>query len=76
MEGQSFVPVKQGRASQKTSHLGLSWGREVALVVAAKLCFAFHDFPDQNFAVAPGGILSCSAKPRGGRGEGGLQLLP
>lgn len=69
MAGQSFVPVKQGRASQETSHLGLSWGREVALVEGAKLSFAFHDFPHQNFAVTPGGMLSYSA-------PGGLQLVP
>lgn len=38
----------------------MSWGRE-----EAKLSLAFHDFSDESFAVASGGILSCSSKSWG-----------
>lgn len=64
-----MCPCKAGGASGGLT-LRSELGQGVALVEGAKLYYSFHDSPHQNFAAAPGGVLSCPAKP------GGLQLAP
>lgn len=64
-----MCPCKAGGTSGGLT-LRSELGQGVALVEGAKLYYSFHDSPHQNFAAAPGGVLSCPAKP------GGLQLAP
>lgn len=59
----------RGGLYRRPQTLGLSWVKEVALVEGAKFPFAFHDFPDQNFAEVPSDVLSCLANPGGFAGS-------